>query len=187
MQAHVGRLSITLPTAVHLPDIDVYREFECFPIKERFADIPFESIEKLILSNHEYSADDLLSKIVPIYSDDGDILLRETQEKLFSQGLRDILSKWETTDPEKLPQFVQFCSGRSFLPIDPRSNFKIKVAFEIQAVDGSSSSADRLPESHTCESRLSLPSKAYDGDVEVLEEKLSQALEYHGSKTFTMR
>jgi hypothetical protein len=94
------------------------------------------------------------------------------------------LLKWEKDDPKKLPQFVQFCSGRSFLSTDPSSNFKIRVLFEEQTVEGNSSSPVRLPEAHTCESELSLPCKAYDGNVKVLEAKLTKALEYH--QLFTM-
>ena len=175
---------LTLFTAAYCPDKDCVQDLECFPVDATFSPFSLETVEILILATRQYSANDLLSKLVPVYSDDCDNILRETQEKLFCQGLRDILIKWEQTDPMKLPQFVQFCSGRSFLSTDPGSYFKIKVAFEIQTVEENSSSPARLPESHTCESQLSLPSEAYDGDVEVLEEKLTKALEYHN--LFTM-
>jgi len=165
-------------------DTDFCQDLECFPLKDLFSNFSFETVETLILATRQYSAKDLLSKLVPVYSKNCDVILQETQRKVFCQGLRDILLKWEKDDPKKLPQFVQFCSGRSFLSTDPSSNFKIRVLFEEQTVEGNSSSPVRLPEAHTCESELSLPCKAYDGNVKVLEDKLTKALEYH--QLFTM-
>jgi hypothetical protein len=157
---------------------------ECFPVVDTcFRHFPLENVEKMIFATHKYSAEELFSKIEPKYSDDE--TLQETQKLLFHEGLRDILIKWEKEDSSKLRRFLQFCSGRSFLSPDPHSRFKITLEFEVQTVEGNSSSADRLPESHTCVPCLSLPVDAYNGDFEELEKKLNAALEYF--KIFTMQ
>jgi len=110
-----------------------------------------------------------------VYSDDE--TLRETQEMVFNRGIRSILEKWEEHDRTRLHTFCQYCTGQTFLNTDPRSNFKVQVVFETKTIDGNSSSDERLPECHTCDPMLSFPRTAYNGNFEVLEAKLTQAVD----------
>lgn len=148
-----------------------------------FSSFPFQTVEKLILGTKHFSAEELFKRMEADYSDDD--TLRQTQEMIFCQALPNILGKWEKEAPEKLVQFLQFCTGRTYITLDRMSTSTITVEFKQCSVEGNSTSEDRLPESHTCVSTLSIPSSAYHGDFEVFEAKLTQAVEYYNQ--FTMR
>lgn len=129
----------------------------------------------MIFATKAFTANDLVSFLVPQYSDDDS--LRENQEKLFQKALPDVLVKWERNSRINLQRFLVYCSGQSYLP-DKSMGFKITIAFEVRSVEGNSGAEDRLPEAHTCNHMLSVPETAYNGDAEVLERKLEQAVQY---------
>lgn len=154
---------------------------DCFPISLCLSSFPLETVERLIFASQRFSAEELLSKMAEEYS--GDDTLKQTQEIIYDQALRNIVDKWDKEDPKMLLRFVQFCTGQNYISRDPQAKFIITVAFELQTEEGESSSDERLPESHTCINRLSIPVKAYNGDFEVFEAKLTEALEYYNMFT----
>ena len=122
-----------------------------------------------MFASNDFKADDIVKILVPHYSSDSN--LQQSQRELFETALPQILETWQLTNRGMLSKFLSFTTGLSYLPIVP--DFNISIMFETRAVPGSSSSENRLPESHTCERTLSIPKMAYNGDFEVFEDKLT--------------
>lgn len=164
----LGSLTSVLPVkSTSSPDVSV-------PLSDCLSSISIENVERLAFATHEFSAEDLFKTLRPIYSNDD--TLKEIQKHFFNESLKKVLKRWAKDNRERLHGFVEYCTGQTYLP-DPHSGFKIKIVFEEKAALGNSGSDERLPEVHTCETTLSFPPTAYDGDYEKLNEKLGKAID----------
>jgi len=157
---------------LHLVDSSVD---ECIALPNLLRFVPLDAVDSLMFASSEFQADDLVKILEPDYDDDSPSNLQHLQRELFEKALPQILKTWELTNQKMLLKFLSFTTGLTYLPIV--RDFRICIKFEKRTVEGNSSSADRLPESHTCVQTLSIPSAAYGGDFKVFEAKLACVVE----------
>lgn len=92
--------------------------------------------------------------------------------------LPDILKKICQDEPDMAGTFVFFATGMRCIPYQDDS-FRILIDFTFcspHAEDGDVTE-DMLPWTHTCPRDVCFPGFAYNGDANMLQEKLSKALE----------
>ena len=153
--------------------------------------MPLEAVNKMIFSKLGVNAEDLLSVMEVSYDDELGPEVKENQEKILriegsgdekhaSGALADLLRDREKSDPDYARTFLFFVSGYQAVPME---GFKITVEFNILE----SGDVASLPVAHTCVSTLKLPGLAYEGDSNVLEEKLDKVIAYCGKVGFDMK
>lgn len=124
----------------------------------------------MVFATHEFSGADLFKRLTPNFtSSEDDEFACSNQHRMF-EALRIILEKWAKHDRTLLHWFCEFVTGQKYLNTDPRSTFTITVDFDLETDDS-------LPESHTCVDTISFPISAYNGDIEVTEEKIKKAVQ----------
>ena len=146
-------------------------------ISDLFQTFPPEAINRSLFSKQEIKINDVVS-VLKVKYDYSESTLVETQKEVFSlmggtpSGvLFDVLQEQAARDDDFLRQFVFFSTGSSFIP-KKSNDFKVIVEFNcFEMVE------DSLPMAHTCDLTIKFPGTAYNGDKEVLTQKLLSALE----------
>jgi hypothetical protein len=107
-------------------------------------------------------------------SDKGRHLDRKVEHGRLSLFIKDILEPiLREMSPEKLAQFVEFCTGYHYIPIKGNEAFGIVV--EMNHDEGMHD--DSLPVSHTCGKILKLPWNLYGSDKVKFALKLDMAMD----------
>jgi len=166
-----------------------------------FEPMPLEAVDKFLFAKETIELSDVLECLT--YFDASSVVLDAQRQILAfheTEGTRqvsgilpDLLRERNQTDSSFLGRFVFFVTAHRFIP---SRNFKIQIEFTIQHdltpeqqendEDADDMSDEALPSSHACDSTLSLPFTAYDGNAEKFAQKLDQALEYVAAGTFDM-
>jgi hypothetical protein len=150
-------------------------------------------VKKLIFDDGGYDLDFVLSRMERvvdikeeeigrnIYDENHDMVFRVSPNSKEREGLLvDILRDKCQRDSEFLRDFVWFVTGSHYIR---QSDFKIIVEFN------SSEDLDdnTLPSVHTCVNTIKFPVLVYNGDREVLEQKLDMALAHSKACSFDMK
>lgn len=150
-------------------------------------------MKKLIFDDGGYDLDFVLSRMERvvdikeeeigrnIYDENHDMVFRVSPNSKEREGLLvDILRDKCQRDSEFLRDFVWFVTGSHYIR---QSDFKIIVEFN------SSEDLDdnTLPSVHTCVNTIKFPVLVYNGDREVLEQKLDMALAHSKACSFDMK
>ena len=158
--------------------------------------MPLEAINSLLFCKQDIEADDIIDVLVPKYGllkDDPDYPGTESQklvlrviegsdddQKTTQEGI--LVDLLRERGGEFLKDFLWYTTGYMYMP---RSNFKIIVEFNYHDIE--TRSEHSLPVAHTCELLLKLPGQAYDGNQEILEQKLDLCFEQGKSSRFDMK
>lgn len=169
-------------------DIDVVR------LQDFFSPWPLEAIQKILFSQSSLSAEKVIEVVKALYDKGENVLkkqdvklsgfhsvgemrsaLRENQKKFFEKFihfLRNTEQKELDEDNRDIPfiqQFVQCCSGYSYIPHHSSNRlFAIKVEFNY---------AQNHPSFSTCDPTMILPGTIDDGDFEWLIKKIVEGVQ----------
>jgi hypothetical protein len=153
--------------------------------------MPLEAVEAILFASQKVTTEMLFDgeggfrfiafKSVFGYGDDLEeyACLSQTQEllkKRIEKLFREKAESGKSTDSAFLRDFVEFCTGQSYLPdLDSNPQFIILVEFN---ADENETREKHLPVAHTCDNAIKLPSTAYDGNIEEFERLLTLSLKY---------
>jgi hypothetical protein len=154
-----------------------------------FLGIPSEVIDAMLFAKQGVKAEDVISALTVDYIDSYYIEMKRTVARIENDGtvsghLPDLLRRKESEDPDFATKFVEFATGCPYLP-HYRSHPDFKITIEFNRDE--SKHDDSLIVSHTCVKTVKLPGKAYNGDMEKLEQKLMESIENSEVVGFDMR
>ena len=152
--------------------------------------MPLAVLNSMLFSKLTVKAEDIISALKVQYDVSWGPLAKESQEKILtveefrdeksvSGALPELLRRREKLDPDFARKFLFFASGYWYVPVE---GFRILIEFN----RSESVSADSLPVSRTCVCTLVLPGLAYEGDPDILEEKLDLSMSYADHVGFDM-
>jgi hypothetical protein len=163
-----------------------------------FGDVPLEAVDLMFFAQEGISAEDVIAVLVPEYDPSfGPDCLAKQKEIIrmaktadgteIAEGLLpDILRDGARPDcpSEDLPRrLVSFITGYRFLP-RRHGNRDFKIIVEFNSEKETKKDDDilpvahggSLPAAHTCDNTIKFPALAYDGNREILEQKIDQTL-----------
>jgi HECT-domain (ubiquitin-transferase) len=165
---HVGNLDWSISCLAYMPLKAV--EAILFAQQKITLDLLFDGEEFRFIhfvSAHGYGDNSVIYEVF----NESQLLLISGMKQLF----RDKVESGESSDSDFLTDFVEFCTGQSYLPdLDCNTDYKITVEFNS---DENEIGENHLPVAHTCINTLKLPGAAYNGNMEDFERYLSIALE----------
>jgi hypothetical protein len=150
--------------------------------------MPLGAVQELLFCEQDFDVEDVIDDLEPLYDRNEDYVhLIVSQLAILSindKGKRsgilvDLLRDRCESNNEFLRDFVWFITGSSFIQ---RSTLKMTVEFNYTE----SRSFDSLPVAHTCVKTLKLPGLAYDGNRELLEQKLDISIQNSKKCLFDM-
>jgi hypothetical protein len=116
-----------------------------------------------------FKQDEYEPSVSEVYSET-QALFQSEFARLFGEKLED--------DPSFVSEFVSLCTGSSFIPdVDFHPDYCIQVEF-----NASEMTPESLPTLHTCDNLMKIPALAYDGDMEVFQEKLAITMRHSGER-----
>jgi hypothetical protein len=144
--------------------------------------MPLEAVEAILFASQKVTTEMLFDgaggfrfiefKSALGFDDDMEACLSQTQEllkKRMKKLFREKAESRKSTDSAFLRNYVEFCTGLSFLPdLDSNPQFRMYVEFNKKEM-----LEENWPVAHTCNNVLKLPSTAYDGNIEKFEEMLN--------------
>ena len=141
--------------------------------------IPLEGIKQLFFSDNVFHVNDVINALYPQYDDFDSGILVLNQKRILRihkktkkrKGIlvRILRDRCKDPDSDFLRDFVWFATASKFIQ---RSTLKITVEFNYTE----SNDEHSLPVAHTCSNVLKLPALAYDGNREILEQKLDESI-----------
>lgn len=159
-----------------------------FDPKDFFGAMPLEVAQKLLFSRPTLTAEDVIGALVPKFDEgveqwDGDPADRldhkREQELFYEQTFKPFLRKKGENEKEDdvgssfLTRFVECCTGLNYLPfVDGKPGNAITVEFNYTEPEPGAH-----PKFWTCNNVIVFPGYLYDGNNEVFEEKMEQAIE----------
>ena len=144
-----------------------------FPINRILSCQPLEAINQQFFSKATISLDDVVILLKPTYEVQWpDETSRENHELFMKETLPEALKHLAEKKPSFLADFVFFVTGSRCIPhFLGNPDFDLKVLFE-SGDDG------KIPSSHTDENLIHITWNVYDNDVDVVMQKLEQAVDY---------
>ena len=162
--------------------------FRCTDIDTRMVvgRAPVEVIRRMFLSMPSCNVQDVINCLKPKYTEEFPEWV-DVQKRLLHvtdsgepRGLiPDVLKTMCQDDPDVAGTFVFFATGMRYTPYQD-DTFRIMIEFTFDAPTGDDQDVtdDMLPWAHTCPCDVCFPGFAYQGDANVLQAKMSKALEY---------
>jgi hypothetical protein len=153
-----------------------------------FRYLPTETVTQLAFGRQEITRDMLFNqdgrfRFIKFVQHEDDHKISECErdiqletQHLFERGMERLFAEKLEADPMFIVNFLNLCTGSEFIPdIDAHPEYKIVVEF-----NSSETQAHHLPVVHTCVNLLKIPAMAYDGDMEIFEEKLKITMKHAG-------
>jgi len=169
-------------------DSHISHLFRCTDIDTRMAvgRAPAEVIRRMFLSMPSCNVQNVINCLKPKYTEDFPQFVGWQKQLLrVSDGgepeglLPDVLKIMCQDDPDVAGTFVFFATGMRYIPYQD-DEFRILIEFTFSAPTGEDRDVteDLLPWAHTCPRDVCFPGFAYQGDANILREKMSKVLEY---------
>lgn len=155
---------------------------------ECFGAMPLEALNYLLFCNHIIKPGDLIRALVPDYNmPEGDphFTGNECQHSVLSvkgDGTKEgiLVDLLMDSDEEFLRDFLSYATGYQYMPSS--DSFCITVEFNYKEM-----TFESLPVAHTCDFVLKLPGQGYDGNLEVLKQKLDLSFDLVKAYRYDMK
>ena len=152
-----------------------------FPIHYILSCQPLEAVNQQFFSKPTISLDDVVRLLKPTYEvENPDETSIQIHTRFMKKTMPEALKRLAEKEPSFLADFVCFVTGSTCIPhFLGNPDFDLKILFE-------NGDDCMLPSSHTCENLLHMTWTVYQNKVEVLMQKLKQAVEYGLNAGFDM-